>query len=130
MTNEENMRGNPTSNQSSTLQPKPHHPQPQTTPPTNPLPTAPPSLGTQIEVSATGLAKSAFNQSPDLAQTLASTQEQQTSRSSHPPKHTNKQGPRPHRHGGPGSVSGPGSTLAAQAFRELIHRHRGSLYPP
>ncbi|KAJ5472179.1 hypothetical protein N7530_006180 [Penicillium desertorum] len=120
MTNEENMRGNPTSNQSSNT-PAPT-PSPSTSnnpsnqPPPNP---APPSLATRIQNSATGLAKSAFNPSPDLAQTLASsTSSKQAGPATLPNTQTSRDLSATTPHGGPGSASGSGSTSAAQAFRE------------
>ncbi|CAG8024976.1 unnamed protein product [Penicillium nalgiovense] len=121
MTNEKNTRGNPASNQSSNT-PAPT-PSPSTSnnpsnqPPPNP---APPSLATRIQTSATGLAKSAFNPSPDLAQTLASsTSSKQAGPSTLANTQTSRDLPATTTpHGGSGSASGSVSASAAQGFRE------------
>ncbi|KAJ6186491.1 hypothetical protein N7519_007792 [Penicillium mononematosum] len=122
MTNEENMRGNPTSNQSSNTPAPAPTPSPSTSnnpsnqPPPNP---APPSLATRIQTSATGLAKSALNPRPDLAQTLASsTSNKQSGPATLPNTQTSRDLSATTPHGGPSSASGPGSAPAAQGFRE------------
>ncbi|KAJ5261761.1 hypothetical protein N7505_008628 [Penicillium chrysogenum] len=118
MTNEDNMRGNPTSKQSSNT---PATPSPSTSSnPSNQTPPnpAPPSLATRIQNSATGLAKSAFNPSPDLAQTLASSTSSKQAGPSTLPNTQSSDLPTTTPHGGPSSASGPGPASAAQSFRE------------
>ncbi|KAI3131225.1 hypothetical protein CBS147326_5830 [Penicillium roqueforti] len=120
MSNPENMRGNPNSKpQNSNTPASAPAPSPSTStsntsqPPPSP---APPSLATRIQTSATGLAKSAFQPSPDLAQTLASST---SSKQAGPPSLPSTQTSRDlstttPQHGGPSSSSGS----AAQSFRE------------
>ncbi|CAG8909882.1 unnamed protein product [Penicillium egyptiacum] len=121
MTNQENMRGYSNSNQSS----KTPAPAPSSSTSNNPSHQAPPnpaapSLATRIQTSATGLARSAFQPSPDLAKTLASST---SSKQAGPSNLANTQTSRELStnttpHGGPGSASGSGSSSATQAFRE------------
>ncbi|KUM59472.1 hypothetical protein ACN42_g7659 [Penicillium freii] len=118
MTNQENMRGNPNPN-SNTPAPAPS-PSASTsnTPSNKPPPTSTPSLASRIQTSATGLAKSAFQPSSDLANTLASTT---SSKPAGPSTLPNTQTSRDlpanlTQHGAPGS--GSGSAYAAQSFRE------------
>lgn len=123
MTNQENMRGNPNPN-SNTPAPAPSSSAstsntPSAKPPSTSAPSAP-SLASRIQTSATGLAKSAFQPSPDLANTLASTTSSKPAGpSSLPNTQTSRDLPTnttPHGAPGPGSASG--SAYAAQSFRE------------
>ncbi|KAJ5425210.1 hypothetical protein N7465_000280 [Penicillium sp. CMV-2018d] len=118
MTNQENMRGNPNPN-SSTPAPAPS-PSASTsnTPSNKPPPTSTPSLASRIQTSATGLAKSAFQPSSDLANTLASTTSSKPAGpSSLPNTQTSRDLPaNTTPHGAPGS--GSRSAYAAQSFRE------------
>ncbi|CAI7605447.1 unnamed protein product [Penicillium discolor] len=125
MTNQENMRGNPNPN-SNTPAPAPSSSAstsntPSAKPPSTSAPSAP-SLASRMQTSATGLAKTAFQPSSDLANTLASTTSSkpggpfslpntQTSRDL--PANTTP-------HGAPslGLGSASGSAYAAQSFRE------------
>ncbi|CAI7575274.1 unnamed protein product [Penicillium viridicatum] len=124
MTNQENMRGNPNPN-SNTPAPAPSPSAstsntPSNKPPPTSAPSAPstPSLASRIQTSATGLAKSAFQPSSDLANTLASTTSSKPAGpSSLPNTQTSRDLPAnltPH--GAPSS--GSGSAHAAQSFRE------------
>ncbi|KAJ5857949.1 hypothetical protein N7455_008843 [Penicillium solitum] len=125
MTNQENMRGNPNPN-SNTPAPAPSSSAstsntPSAKPPSTSAPSAP-SLASRIQTSATGLAKSAFQPSSDLANTLASTT---SSKPAGPSSLPNTQTSRDLSanttpHGAPGSSSGSasGSAYAAQSFRE------------
>ncbi|KGO38552.1 hypothetical protein PEX1_106540 [Penicillium expansum] len=119
MTNQENMRGNPNPNISQTQSNTPAPaPLPSTSNTPSNQPPAPPSLATRIQTSATGLAKSAFRPSSDLANTLASsTSSKPAGPSSLPNTQTSRDlstNTTPHGAPSSGSVSAPG----AQAFRE------------
>ncbi|KAJ5593314.1 hypothetical protein N7537_010218 [Penicillium hordei] len=125
MTNQENMRGNPNPN-SNTPAPAPA-PSPSAStsntpsakPPSTSAPPAP-SLASRIQTSATGLAKSAFQPSSDLANTLASsTSSKPAGPSSLPNTQTSRDlSAKTTPHGAPGSGTGPGSAYAAHSFRE------------
>ncbi|CAI7590691.1 unnamed protein product [Penicillium glandicola] len=115
MTNQENERGNSDANNQTQSSNAPA-PSPSTS--NTPSTPAPPSLATRIQTSATALAKTAFNPSPDIANTLAtSTASKPAGPSSLPNTQTSRdlsaQNTTP-QHGGPSS----GSWFAAQAFRE------------
>ncbi|KAJ5966926.1 hypothetical protein N7501_003174 [Penicillium viridicatum] len=120
MTNQKNMRGNPNSN-SNTPAPAPSSSasaSTSNTPSNKPPPTSTPSLASRIQTSATGLAKSAFQPSSDLANTLASTTSSKPAGpSSLPNTQTSRDLPaNTTPHGAPGS--GSRSAYAAQSFRE------------
>ncbi|OQD69799.1 hypothetical protein PENPOL_c002G10023 [Penicillium polonicum] len=118
MTNQENMRGNPNPN-SNTPAPAPS-PSASTsnTPSNKPPPTSTPSLASRIQTSATGLAKSAFQPSSDLANTLASTTSSKPAGpSTLPNTQTSRDLPaNTTPHGAPSS--GSAYAHAAQSFRE------------
>ncbi|KOS47711.1 hypothetical protein ACN38_g1354 [Penicillium nordicum] len=126
MTNQENMRGNPNP-KSNTPVPAPSPSAstsftPSNKPPSTSAPPAP-SLVSRIQTSATGLAKSAFQPSPDLANTLASSTSSKPAgpSSSLPSTQTSRDlsaNTTPHGAPGSGSGSGSGSAYAAQSFRE------------
>lgn len=125
MTNQENMRGNPNPN-SNIPGPAPSPSAstsntPSNKPPSTSAPPAP-SLASRIQTSATGLAKSAFQPSSDLANTLASsTSSKPAGPSFLPNTQTSRDLPAnttPYGAPGSGSGSGSGSTSAAQSFRE------------
>ncbi|KAJ5193335.1 hypothetical protein N7449_009477 [Penicillium cf. viridicatum] len=123
MANQENMRGNPNPN-SNIPGPAPSPSAstsntPSNKPPSTSAPPAP-SLASRIQTSATGLAKSAFQPSSDLANTLAlSTSSKPAGPSSFPNTQTSRDlSTNTTPHGAPGSSSGSGSAYAAQSFRE------------
>ncbi|KAL2697514.1 hypothetical protein AAEP93_011418 [Penicillium crustosum] len=119
MTNQENMRGNPnpSSNNPAPSSSASTSNTPSAKPPSTSAPSAP-SLASRIQASATGLAKTAFQPSSDLANTLASsTSSKPAGPSSLPNTQTSKDLPKNTTpHGTPGSASG--SASAAQSFRE------------